>query len=172
MDIKNYPEIIKADKELYKIHGKWDKLTFPLQKVKRDTPRHKKLLLKSEAFYNKVKTFNKTVYAKVVFDIFSKENPMLIERRTRERHTWIEIFGTDFEETTESMRINMKGMLTDAYFPYKFEEATQGLLDYQKTPEGEVELCNEGWEMPIWRNGKVVDYGRNNGKPIIGDESV
>jgi hypothetical protein len=62
MEIKNYPEIMKADKIVSKINHKWDKTMARLERIPNGTKKNKRLYAKGMVLYNEVDTFNKTIY--------------------------------------------------------------------------------------------------------------
>jgi hypothetical protein len=105
MEIKNYPEIMKADKRHWKLFNKWEKTTIAFNKAAKDancydceskkykyimqaipfcedsckrSEKLKRLLSEYNEDVLRVKEYDKIVYAKVVFDTFAPLKPMLV----------------------------------------------------------------------------------------------
>jgi hypothetical protein len=140
MEIKNYPEIMKADKIVGKINYKWTKTMARLERIPKGTAKNKKLDAQCDEFYKQVKTFNNTIYAKVVFDTFAPLKPMLVAILDGGKiATWDEVFGDCFDQIPYEDRIDLTLLVIGGGGAYRFTEDV------------------------IWPNGEIVGSdGRNS----------
>lgn len=74
-----------------------------------DTEENRK---KVEQIILDIDTFIENDFAKVVFEHYKQKNPMLYERYSGKKVTWVQAFGEDFEKVSKSVRHSLVGLVT------------------------------------------------------------
>ncbi len=99
------------------------------------------------------------------FEILIKLNPFVRERRTNSFFHFKDIYGEDFDALEDDIKEHIPQYLDIGSCVYPLCEQVEG-------PDGDIEdveeyrPCSIGYETPIWKDGKVVDYGYDCGVPI------
>ena len=120
---------------------------------------------RSKALLEKCKNIRNNVLPRKTFEILIKLNPFVRERRTNSFFHFKDIYGEDFDAIeSDSMRNAIANYLDKGSYAYP-------LCEQVECPDGDIEdvkeysPCAIGYETPIWKEGKVVDYGYDCGIP-------
>jgi hypothetical protein len=151
IDLREYPQILKIQKKSAQIHSKRYKIEAAYNKVQkkarcitcgayegikipfRERYQHcvvwckykdevKRVHLDLVNISDERDECDNNVYAKVVYDIFSGKQPMLIRRQTGERVSWREAFGDDFETLSKGDRGSLVCLVDSGGGEYRFTE--------------------------------------------------
>lgn len=161
IDLTTYPDIMDTYKEMEKKHMASVKL---LHKEQKKTP-----CVPSDIYDEIFKPYTyiqENVLTPKLFDLLVKLDPVVIEKRTGMHLKFTEVFGKNFSVLDELMSINVCLMAIESSVIYKFNE---GLIrpDGKIIEEGPFKYKQQiGYECPIWRNGKEIDTGYQNGLPL------
>ena len=161
IDFTQYPELIKYYKVSKKMFDKAMKLKDKKKPTQNDYDTANSILIEQEKY-------KLTVLAKEVFNILIEINPNVYEYKTGTFHTFKEIYGEDFSQ------IHDKDILSIIAMYITIDSLTYSHCDSVKTIDGksiiprDFNQCKSyqpGDESPIWRSGRVVDYGFRVGIP-------
>ena len=92
---------IKQDSKIYK---KMNQERFALE----DNPSKRKA---ADEKIREIDEFVENIYARDVFDEYSKKKPNLVRNKTGEVVSWDIAFGTDFNEVSSSLRHSLVGLI-------------------------------------------------------------
>ena len=119
---------------------------------------------RSEALLEKCKNIEKNVLPRKTFEILVKLNPFVRERRTNSFFHFKDIHGEDFDAIEDDIKGHIAQYLDIGSCVYP-------LCEQVERPDGDIKdveeycPCSIGYEEPIWKDGKVVDYGYHHGIP-------
>ena len=80
-----------------------------IEKYENDGLQSKKI----DDLQSKLSEFEENVYAKTIFDVYSKKQPKLIRVRTKETVEWQVAFGSDFSKLVKSEKYSLIGLFED-----------------------------------------------------------
>ena len=153
----DYQDLVKDYKKNKKLYNKSHKLG--------EYNRSKSDWAESDVLFKQAQEFDKTVLARKTFEILVKLNPFVRERRTNSFFHFKDIYGEDFDAIEDDrIRAEIVDYLDIGSYPYP-------LCEQIERPDGDIEEveeyepCDTGYETPIWKDGKVVDYGYDCGIP-------
>ena len=153
----DYQDLVKDYKKNEKLYNKSHKLG--------GYNRSKSDWAESDVLFKQAQEFKETVLARKTFEILVKLNPFVRERRTNSFFHFKDIYGEDFDALEDDrMKAEIVGYLDTGASPYTLCEQVEepnGMIRDVK----EYVPCSIGYETPIWKDGKVVDYGYNCGVP-------
>lgn len=76
---------------------------------------HKELLLISERQHD----FEDNIYARKIFDFYSKKKPILIEKSSGRKVKWEDVFGNEFEKIPRNLKGSLTGLVENFDGKYK-----------------------------------------------------
>ena len=153
----DYQDLVKDYKKNEKLFDKAHRLDNKRNATDNDIERAKALLEE----YGK---FKRSVLARKTFEILIKLNPFVRERRTNSFFHFKDIYGEDFDALEDDIKEHIPQYLDIGSCVYP-------LCEQVERPDGDIEEveeyrpCSIGSETPIWKDGKVVDYGYESGVP-------
>ena len=151
-------------KDLVKDYEKNEKLFHTAHRLNNKRNATDNDVKRAEALLEEYGKFRNTVLARKTFEILVKLNPFVRERRTNSFFHFKDIYGEDFDALEDKIKAHIAQYLDIGSYPYP-------LCEQIERPDGDIkdveeyEPCETGYETPIWKDGKVVDYGYECGVP-------
>lgn len=153
-----YKDLVKDYKKYNKLYDTGNKLEDKRNATDNDVKR-------AEALFKEAEELRMNEIARKTFEILVKLNPFVRERRTNSFFHFKDIYGEDFDA------LESDGMIGAVVSYLDIGSYAYPLCEQVERPDGDIQdvkeyrPCSTGYETPIWKDGKVVDYGYNCGIP-------
>lgn len=151
-------------KDLVKDYKEYEKLFNASIRAKSKRNPTQSDIERAEALLEKCKNIEKNVLPRKTFEILVKLNPFVRERRTNSFFHFKDIYGEDFDAIEDDIKGHIAQYLDIGSCVYPLCEQVEG-ADGDIQDVKEYVPCSIGYEEPIWKDGKVVDYGYESGVP-------